>query len=1078
MNSVLPFTAPAESTLTGGSPASKMQTSADQSNWFGSLFNSEIGNGATNLRQGQPAESAALQQHSRFEVISAGSDDNGLSRLCKNNNLPCQPISLPNDGGVSPESQIIVSATGSAVQDLNLGEGGVSTESQMFVTVSDLDAQVPSRVDSPVSAPIFSQVSRVSRDAPANSTNQINLYLSEEGATNKAPGSTLDIATTALNADLNTSENTVNAGIGFSLNSFTYTENMPEGNNEYVGGTGKPGLTHSVSGVGEKPATGPNSETDPTVSPQQIKSNASDGVSTLDLDEVDTKSTLDGSAELSQSALSPKNLDNPDAIQPVEQPVAEVMSTGLNQSEVNNTADRAIPRNNRVDLNENQIVGLPSTNSVDTVGALDDDNKKRTITDTGNSFTHEENIYEGRIGELSSSNSGEVFSDNRASGNSANEISTSDVNKAEQISGSDQYTIQTQVDAVGRPSGTNAESTVGGESLDQRHGSAESFSSGPAGQEILSELYENVPGQSVNNASVAPGSASEPLVGSAPATVLGAVPQSVVQPMAQPQAVAQPVPDASVAAGSASEPLVGSAPATVAGAAPQPVVQPVEQPQAVVKPVLDASVAPGSASEPLVGPAPATVAGVASQPVAQSIGADSPTVITKSSSGVVNTSAIAPTPESTSSSTSVTPEIISVATINPEFPGRHIETTSVSAPGTSNQAESDVNRLSDQRIHQVTLRAIMSQSGEYSGTKAVVPAPLREFSNVNENGSLAGRFLENESRSTEPLILQREHLLGSIVRSSGPSVVQQVTLAKEPQANQPVPATVVIPDGATVSNGNELKQNVEVASGMINAGVPQADGVLQRRTARHDSAMLIGEGRSGEAEQERLSTVATSSRGQNGGSNNGGMNPDSGVFNGGSATENGSGTNFETSEVWKGAIKDITSLTGRSDSENLELAINRLLQIAIPHAGLRQQVIPKMQALLQQLQASAKTSAQTWQKHSFLMDDGKKFDVSARQADGVIFLKLGSLSPELNRLLQQYQQEIREHLEKTCDTEVNLEFEQPAGDGEFAEAFAGSETVGRAADTVGPGTQANREETGARTKSTRTFGYNRNEWTA
>src|SRR5699024_12185668 len=75
--------------------------------------------------------------------------------------------------------------------------------------------------------------------------------------------------------------------------------------------------------------------------------------------------------------------------------------------------------------------------------------------------------------------------------------------------------------------------------------------------------------------------------------------------------------------------------------------------------------------------------------------------------------------------------------------------------------------------------------------------------------------------------------------------------------------------------------------------------------------------------------------------------------------------------------------------------------------------MPGLTKSVQQAAAKAKQAPETWQKHNFVLDDGKKIHLSTRQIEGVLQLKLGSLNSDLNRLLQQYQQQIKEHLKRS-----------------------------------------------------------------
>lgn len=157
----------------------------------------------------------------------------------------------------------------------------------------------------------------------------------------------------------------------------------------------------------------------------------------------------------------------------------------------------------------------------------------------------------------------------------------------------------------------------------------------------------------------------------------------------------------------------------------------------------------------------------------------------------------------------------------------------------------------------------------------------------------------------------------------------------------------------------------------------------------------------------------------------------------------------------------------------------RLSQIPVSNLTLRRAVMPGLTQAVQKM-AGSQSSPETWQKHNFVLDDGNKVQLSAREMDGVLQLKLGSSSSELNRLLLQHQHEIRDHLEKECGLSIDLQFDnQNEG---AASGFFGSNTSGGNGDQPIPNGKASplQDETAEEVvkKTVRKFGYNQNEWTA
>jgi len=156
-----------------------------------------------------------------------------------------------------------------------------------------------------------------------------------------------------------------------------------------------------------------------------------------------------------------------------------------------------------------------------------------------------------------------------------------------------------------------------------------------------------------------------------------------------------------------------------------------------------------------------------------------------------------------------------------------------------------------------------------------------------------------------------------------------------------------------------------------------------------------------------------------------------------------------------------------------------LSSITISNISVKRNVLPGLtQAVLNS--GTSKSSPESWNKHSFVLEDGSKIQLAARKMEGVIQLKIGSATPELNRLLQQHQSEIIEHLKKETELEVDLQFDDPKEESGF-ESFDDRNFATNSAATQG----INRDKTGAvgareypKGRSIRTFGYNNMEWTA
>ncbi|MCH8557584.1 MAG: hypothetical protein LAT84_07180 [Balneolia bacterium] len=125
-------------------------------------------------------------------------------------------------------------------------------------------------------------------------------------------------------------------------------------------------------------------------------------------------------------------------------------------------------------------------------------------------------------------------------------------------------------------------------------------------------------------------------------------------------------------------------------------------------------------------------------------------------------------------------------------------------------------------------------------------------------------------------------------------------------------------------------------------------------------------------------------------------------------------------------------------------------------------------------------SPEAWTKQNLTLEDGSKIHVASREQDGLIQLRIGSVSPELNKLLQLHQQDIRAHLEKECSLKVELQFDNEQDQSGFAFFEEDSRQSMSRRNQINQNTasiQADEKQTTSR-QSIRHFGYNKMEWTA
>ncbi|MDR8394251.1 hypothetical protein NC796_24090 [Aliifodinibius sp. S!AR15-10] len=186
--------------------------------------------------------------------------------------------------------------------------------------------------------------------------------------------------------------------------------------------------------------------------------------------------------------------------------------------------------------------------------------------------------------------------------------------------------------------------------------------------------------------------------------------------------------------------------------------------------------------------------------------------------------------------------------------------------------------------------------------------------------------------------------------------------------------------------------------------------------------------------------------------------------------------------VWKEHASESVESKGVKGTEQRSSAHVKLGQVPVSNISLRRKLVPGLTKAVRTAAGESKKTPETWQKHNFTLDDGKKIHLSARQVKGVLQLKLGSLHGDLNRLLQQHQQQIREHLEQECGTEIDLQLEN-SGEQQMSEFFGGSNSSPaqrgeKGGNVLGAAKTTSDKTDRELTESVRNFGYNKMEWTA
>lgn len=197
------------------------------------------------------------------------------------------------------------------------------------------------------------------------------------------------------------------------------------------------------------------------------------------------------------------------------------------------------------------------------------------------------------------------------------------------------------------------------------------------------------------------------------------------------------------------------------------------------------------------------------------------------------------------------------------------------------------------------------------------------------------------------------------------------------------------------------------------------------------------------------------------------------------SSSGGDHTPEEEEIFWNHHTSDGGETRESRGQESQQIQFARLGQMPVSNITLRRTVMPGLTQAVSQAAASSKSAPESWQNHNFTLEDGKKIQLSARQVDGVLQLKLGSSHLELNKLLQQHYQEIKDHLERECNVSIDLQLDSQGGE-TLSDLFGDSSPGkggGKGQLISGPAAEENSGPE-ASAPAIRRFGYNQMEWTA
>ncbi len=163
---------------------------------------------------------------------------------------------------------------------------------------------------------------------------------------------------------------------------------------------------------------------------------------------------------------------------------------------------------------------------------------------------------------------------------------------------------------------------------------------------------------------------------------------------------------------------------------------------------------------------------------------------------------------------------------------------------------------------------------------------------------------------------------------------------------------------------------------------------------------------------------------------------------------------------------------GQSDSEaEGKFAVSQDLSL------LKKELTNRVVAYTQRSSFGSQQSSNpgAWQQHRFTLGNGKSLNIALREQNGKIQLQLSTANAEVQKLLQQHLQEIKDHLIEKFDSEVELYLKQ---DGEqqnnqqFADELKKNDISNAGAVTM----ESETEEAESRNNLQRSFGFNNNEW--
>ncbi|REL38678.1 hypothetical protein DYD21_01640 [Rhodohalobacter sp. SW132] len=183
--------------------------------------------------------------------------------------------------------------------------------------------------------------------------------------------------------------------------------------------------------------------------------------------------------------------------------------------------------------------------------------------------------------------------------------------------------------------------------------------------------------------------------------------------------------------------------------------------------------------------------------------------------------------------------------------------------------------------------------------------------------------------------------------------------------------------------------------------------------------------------------------------------------------------------MWKEHIAEYFESKEKSSADQAA-AFSRLNLETVTNISVRRNFATSLGQSILKATGDGKKAAEAWQKHTFTLENGKNIQLSAREVDGVLQIKLSSSSSELQKLLMDHQDEIRKHLEDEVNITIDLQLDTQS-DGQMTGLFGGSdgnEQQGSQIFDYENGKTEEQQVDEVVPKAVRKFGYNQMEWSA